>query len=822
MSPTSTGKHRPIWLVLRWSWRDLRARWVQVVAIALVIGLGTGSYAGLSSVTRWRRASTDDGYQVLNMYDLRVRLPDGATAPQNSLLAAVQTDGAPAVALAEERLISDVQVDASTGGQTILVPGALYGLPLAGEGPAVAGLFAATGRTIEAADAGQPAAMLERGFAKYYDLPATGSFAISGGAELQYVGQALTPEFFIVTTERGGITSEANFAGVFTSLETAQALAGRPGQVNDLVLTLRDPANREAARVQLEAALAAGFPDLGATVMTREEDPAYRLNDADIDGDQQVYDIFAFLMFAGAVVAAFNLIARIVESQRREIGLSMVLGVRPLWIALRPMLVAGQIAFLGVLFGIVVGLLIGQAMASLLRDLQPLPRWQTAFLPGVFVAVGTAGFLIPFAATGWPVWRAVSVPPIRAIQSGYRAAKGGGLAPLFRRIRTPGGTFMQMPIRNVVRAPRRSLLTIVGIGAALAALVAFAGLIDSFLNAINLGNAETLSRNPDRIEVALDRFYPAAGPQVQSITANPSVASAEAHIRVGGTVSKNDEEIPVQVELLPLDSEMWEPTISRGSRDRTSAGIYLSELAGENLGVGPGDTITLEHPVVTPDGAVTLARTELPVLGLHPHPYRFIAYMDLEHADKFGMTGLTNLVLVTPAPGQTRDIVKRELFGLAGVASVQGVSEVAEVLDRLLRSFVTILRVIEGAMLLLALLIAFNSASISVDERAREHATMFAFGVPIRKVVRMAVVENLILGVLATAAGITSGWFLLRLIIAIRIPETLPDVYIPPSVSTTTLITTLVLGILAVGAAPLLTIRRLRRMNIPATLKVFD
>jgi putative ABC transport system permease protein len=551
--------------------------------------------------------------------------------------------------------------------------------------------------------------------------------------------------------------------------------------VNDLVLTLRDPANHEAARVQLEAALAAGFPDLGATVMTREEDPAYRLNDSDIDGDQQVYDIFAFLMFAGAVVAAFNLIARIVESQRREIGLSMVLGVRPLWIALRPMLVAGQIAFLGVLFGVAVGLLIGQAMASLLRDLQPLPRWQTAFLPGVFVAVGTAGFLIPFAAT-----------------------------------------FMQMPIRNVVRAPRRSLLTIVGIGAALAALVAFAGLIDSFLNAINLGNAETLSRNPDRIEVALDRFYPAAGPQVQSITANPSVASAEAHIRVGGTVSKNDEEIPVQVELLPLDSEMWEPTISRGSRDRTSAGIYLSELAGENLGVGPGDTITLEHPVVTPDGAVTLARTELPVLGLHPHPYRFIAYMDLEHADKFGMTGLTNLVLVTPAPGQTRDLVKRELFGLPGVASVQGVSEVAEVLDRLLRSFVTILRVIEGAMLLLALLIAFNSASISVDERAREHATMFAFGVPIRKVVRMAVVENLILGVLATAAGITSGWFLLRLIIAIRIPETLPDVYIPPSVSTTTLITTLVLGILAVGAAPLLTIRRLRRMNIPATLKVFD
>ena len=30
---------------------------------------------------------------------------------------------------------------------------------------------------------------------------------------------------------------------------------------------------------------------------------------------------------------------------------------------------------------------------------------------------------------------------------------------------------------------------------------------------------------------------------------------------------------------------------------------------------------------------------------------------------------------------------------------------------------------------------AFNSSSISVDERAREHATMFAFGVPLPTVI---------------------------------------------------------------------------------------
>ena len=39
-------------LKLRWALRDARARWVQVAGIALMIALGTGMYAGLSSVTQ--------------------------------------------------------------------------------------------------------------------------------------------------------------------------------------------------------------------------------------------------------------------------------------------------------------------------------------------------------------------------------------------------------------------------------------------------------------------------------------------------------------------------------------------------------------------------------------------------------------------------------------------------------------------------------------------------------------------------------------------------------------------------------------------------
>ncbi len=824
MSPTSTGSWRAAGLWLRWSWRDLKARWIQVAAIALVIALGTGSYAGLSSVTKWRRASTDDGYARLNMHDLRVELAQGSTVAEGTLVAVAGGLGDGVVDRVEERLVLPTQVDASTGDRAVLVPGSIYGVRVSDGGPGVDGLFVHVGRELAPDDAGKPVALLERHFARYHDLPPQGTIEVSGGERIEYVGQAVTPELFLVTTERGGLMAEANFAGLFVPLETAQMLTGRAGQVNDLVLTLEPGSDRAALKEELAALLAERLPTVGTTVTTREEDPAFQIIDADIDGDQQIYDIFAVLIFAGAVVAAFNLIARIVESQRREIGVAMVLGVPPVRIAIRPLLVAAEIALLGVVFGVGVGILLGQAMVGVLKDFSALPAWHTEFQWGVFFTVALIGFLFPFAATMWPVWRAVRVPPVQAIQSGYRAARGGGLAPFFRRVRLPGSTFSQVPVRNVVRAPRRSVLTSLGIAAAIAALVAFVGLIDSFLDTIDRGEREILSANPDRLEVDLDRPYPLNSDVVTGIAGSPLVARVEPQLRLGSVAVTEGEEVNLQVQVLALDSPVWAPRMTEGAIQREREGIYLSELAARNLGVRVGDAITLRHPRLDiAAGTFTLVETEMEVLGLHEHPFRFVAYMDSNQAGLFNLAGATNLLeVVPPAGGATRDDMKRALFPLPGVVSAQGVGEVAEVIDDLLSEFVVLLRVIEGALLLLALLIAFNSASINMDERAREHATMFAFGVPVRTVLRMAVVENLILGVLATIWGVVAGWLLLRAIIAIRIPSTVPDIDVVAVVSPTTVVLSMALGVLAVALAPLLTVRKLRRMDVPATLKVVE
>src|SRR5262252_10717744 len=101
---------RALWL--RWSWRDLRARWAQVFALALVIALGTGTYAALLSTSAWRTQSNDASFALLHTHDLRAALATGSTVPEGRLLALVSDlPHASQVAAVRERLIVPTQVE---------------------------------------------------------------------------------------------------------------------------------------------------------------------------------------------------------------------------------------------------------------------------------------------------------------------------------------------------------------------------------------------------------------------------------------------------------------------------------------------------------------------------------------------------------------------------------------------------------------------------------------------------------------------------------------------------------------------------------------
>jgi len=292
---------------------------------------------------------------------------------------------------------------------------------------------------------------------------------------------------------------------------------------------------------------------------------------------------------------------------------------------------------------------------------------------------------------------------------------------------------------------------------------------------------------------------------------------------VPGTLfaSGDGEEIAGLVELLDLTGR-WAPDLKGGDPGSGADGIYLSEAAARDLGLGRGDTVVFRHPTLLPGGLVALDDTELTVLGTHAHPFRFIAYMEPSKAGLLGLEGLANHAVLEPAPGVSKADVKRGLSAIEGVAFVEGAKEQTDAVRDSISEFVGIFRVIQGAVLLLAALIAFNSASINIDERAREHATMFAYGVRVRTVMWMAMFENLLLGLLATAMGLLGGWLLLRWLMESRMRELIPDIWMPPVIAPATLVIAVGLGVAAVALAPLLTLRRLGRMDVAGALKTLE
>jgi putative ABC transport system permease protein len=374
-------------------------------------------------------------------------------------------------------------------------------------------------------------------------------------------------------------------------------------------------------------------------------------------------------------------------------------------------------------------------------------------------------------------------------------------------------------LKSLVANKLRTLLTALGIGAAVATLVAVLGMLDSFRGTMARNDQLVTAGHPDRVVVGLDTIAHTEGPEVAAIAGAGSVGAVSPVLQLGGHLAvSGNAGFDVMLEALDLEGGVWSPRVEAGV---PGPGIVVSRSAADDLGIAVGDSVELTHPVRAATGFTTTTST-VRVVGLHPSPFRFNVYLDRSLLAGFGAEGLTNELFVVPAPGSTPDDVERELFDIAGVGSVVPAATSSQIVRDSLEQFTGIFRVLEGFMLLLALLIAYNATSINADERARERATLFAFGLPIRRVLTLEVVEGLLYGLFGTFIGLGLGTWINHWMMTSLLQSTMPDMTVDTVIAAGTISTAVALGVIAVGVAPLLTLRRLQKMDVPGTLRVVE
>ena len=819
-------------LIIRWSFRDLRERKFQVIAISLIIGLGTGIYVGLSSTTYWRQYAFDQSNEQLNMFDLKMELALGSWVNQTELKSVLEElPHSNWITAMENRVVFPISVNASTMNQTILVNGRIIGVDVSSgsENLTVNGIDIVDGRGIRGNETNSSVCIVEYNFAEYYDLvPNNQTIFLPSGIQLSFIGTGLSPEFFMVV-EGSSINAESAFCALFIPLQTAQKilqqLSGIPqGHVNEALFRLSSEADINTLETEINNAFDTNFPVIDVKFIEKEEQPAYRIQSEDIPNDQKMYFIFSFLILLAAAFGTFNLVSRVISSHRRQIGINMALGVPPIQLAIRYLIFSFEITVGGVIFGLFLSLIIGGRLGSVLVKVMPFPVWEEWLVVELFIQGAFLGILIPFSATIIPILRAIRVKPIQAIQTGYTLSTGKGVAPLLERVHFPGSIFFHLPFRNFARNPRRAFSTIMGIALALCVLVAILGLLDGSNYLLDYEQDIMEGNYPNRMNVVLNDFYNISDTPVTNITQNTKMNKTVPSIQISGKLYGTQDSYSHTIEFFDLHNDIWSPVLTKGNKsiESLNPGIILSEKTADDLNVLIGGNIVLEHIFRESSGQYSILNSTLEVIGIYGSHVRFWAFMDLSESSILNCTGLINSIMLVPQTGVTVESIQKDLFLFQEYSGIQTIIEVVETYEELIELFSSLLTVIQYAVMVLALLLALNTATINFDERIREFATMGAFGTPIRTSTWMLMVESVIIGIFGTFLGYFPLGFIVMEIFQIQVRTSMPEINLDGVLFPESIAIIIFIGVVLVALSPLLSIRKLIKMDLPSALRVVE
>ncbi len=503
-------------------------------------------------------------------------------------------------------------------------------------------------------------------------------------------------------------------------LEDAQLISGKPRQVNAFLLKVRSGTDIERLRQRIEQY----FDDLTATTSADFQDEQDML--------QYIY-VFTWGVSLIAIViggvGVMNTMLMSVFERTREFGVLRAVGWRPRRVLQMVLTESLLLSSIGGALGIGLGI-------GAVRGVQQLPLADmvvpTTFSPQLFVQGLSVALGLGVLGGALPAWRAAHLTPAEAMRS------EGGSVHANRHVRWAA-------LRKVLRQPVRTLLTIIGIGIAMIAMVVLRAMGDGAIDAISGmtggGDAQLVGSQADA-SVDLSQIDEGI---VRRIATLSGVRAAEGFLT--GYTALGDLPFFIVFGYQPRGLSIRSFTIVEGEPLLTNRQIILGRVAAENLGKRVGQTIRLfnstfkivgiyETGVAFQDGGAVVTLRDAQKLFGQAHKISFLGVWleDMGQADALIQIIETRFPEVSLARASefTEDLGDIQMMK----ASTWGIALMALIVGGL------------GMM---------NTMVMSVFERTREIGVLRALGWRKRRVLWMIVRESVTLSLLGGVAGIVTG-----------------------------------------------------------------
>jgi putative ABC transport system permease protein len=683
------------------------------------------------------------------------------------------------------------------------------------------------------------------------------------GDTLRIAGQAGVKGYEIVGLQRLGSTSTGGSSTAQLTLEEAQRLTDKQGQLDAISVEAADGVSTGELARRIDGVVPPRLTvETGVQAAERQAD--------DIKDDLAFFRV-VLLVFGGVALLVgsfliFNTFSITVAQRIRELGMLRTLGATRGQILRGMILEATIIGALGSAVGVLAGIGFAGALNAMLKGFGiDLPNTGTVIATRTVVLALVVGMLVTLAAALSPALRATRVSPMAALleaelpesrrhgriftavatllmlggvalacvglfgglESNAAAGSigGGAVATLFGvsmfspRLVRPLASVTGWPLErlrgltgrlareNSVRKPGRTAVTAAALMIGLAVVV-FVTVFAAGISA-SIGNAIDRNFQGDVVLQHTDGFSPISPEAAREAEQVDGVRTVSSLSFAGGEYEGDDIRVsavnPATVsDVLTLD---WE----EGSPDTLSslggAGTVVDDAWASSNDIEVGDRITVRTPLerdvsLTVDGTI---KDNADLLGN-------VVVSEDTLQSQFG-SRQPSMTLVRLDEGANADRVQEQISDRVDerfpVVEALNQQELKDNQEEQINQLVGLFYALLALAIVISLLGIVTTLALSIHERTRELGMLRAVGMSRRQVRRLVRYESVITALIGAILGTVLG-----LIFATLVSRPLADEGFELAYPVGTLITLLILAALAGVLAAILPARRAARLDV--------
>lgn len=566
---------------------------------------------------------------------------------------------------------------------------------------------------------------------------------------LSVVGIASSPEFVFAVAPGAMLPEPARFGVVWMGREALGRAFDVDGAFNDVVLRLAPGADERDVIFAIDELLErhGGRGAYGRDRMLSAQFLADELTSL-----RTMASILPPIFMLVAVFLLNVSLSRLVATERSNIGLFKSFGYGNFAIAFHYAKFAIAFALFGAAIGLVLGRWLGGVMAAIYRSVYRIPDLGFNAELDVYLWAIVVALIAALFGAAQAVHRATRLPPAAALAPPAPVSFGRLGQGIENAARGLDGK-SRMVARRIVRFPRRSATTVIGIALGLGMLITSQHFPLSMNHIVDVtfGVAQRMDATLTFSETADEQIL-AEVARLPGVIAVEPMRAAEVILSAG---SRQRREtlfgLPDSAYLYRL---LDQTQTSVAVRDD---GVTLSQGLARKLGVQAGDTVNIQAT----DGR--RASTDLTVVAIVKPYLAGGAYVELDALGRaLREPGRVTAAYVLMDRGE-RDALNREVKALPMIAGVSFLDNASASMRKMLSEgsgFFSYMFVVFSC--LMAGGVAFSSARVTFAEQERDLATLRVLGFSRREVSYVLLAEIGALLLIALPAGALFGLGLSR------------------------------------------------------------